>query len=72
MKISITYCVVWNYLPQATSLAAAISDEFGAETELIKGKNGIFDVVVDGDLIFSKHDLGRFPSNEEIFKVIGK
>jgi predicted Rdx family selenoprotein len=33
---------------------------------LIKGDNGIFDVHVDGDLIFSKDDAGRFPGDEEI------
>jgi len=41
MKISITYCVPCNYLPQATSLAAKISKEFGIEPELIKGTNGV-------------------------------
>ena len=72
MKISITYCVPWNYLPQATSLAAAISDEFGVDAELIKGKNGIFDVSADSDLIFSKETVGRFPQNHEIFEMLRK
>ena len=72
MKITITYCVPWNYLPQATSLAAAISDEFDIESELIKGKNGIFDVTLDGDLIFSKHKVDRFPENDEILEIIRK
>jgi selT/selW/selH-like putative selenoprotein len=53
-------------------LAAAISDELGAETELIKGDSGIFDVVADGNLIFSKHNAGRFPSNDEILKKLRK
>jgi selT/selW/selH-like putative selenoprotein len=39
---------------------------------LIQGKNGIFDVVVDGNLIFSKHKGGRFPQNDEILKMLGK
>ena len=72
MKVSIKYCAVWNYDPQATSLAAALSDELGAETELIKGSNGIFDVVADGNLIYSKHNSGRFPSNDEIIKKLRK
>ena len=33
---------------------------------MIRGDNGIFDVVVDGDLIYSKHDTGSFPSDDEI------
>ena len=70
MKISITYCVPWNYFPEATSLAVAISDDFGVEAELIEGKNGIFDIVVDGDLIFSKQKVGRFPENSEILEML--
>jgi len=34
--------------------------------KLIEGGGGIFDVVVDGNLIYSKHKTGRFPTNEEI------
>jgi selenoprotein W-related protein len=51
-------------------LAAAISDSFGVQAELIKGKNGIFDVVLDGTLIYSKHETGRFPENDEILKML--
>jgi len=66
MEISITYCAVWNYLPRATSLAAAIERETGSDPELIPGSNGIFDVVADGRLVFSKHDSGRFPDDDEV------
>jgi selT/selW/selH-like putative selenoprotein len=30
------------------------------------GSGGIFDVIADGNIIFSKHREGRFPSGEEI------
>jgi selenoprotein W-related protein len=53
-------------------LAAAISEQFGVQSELIEGKNGIFDVVVDGDLVFSKHKAGRFPQNDEILRMLEK
>ena len=33
------------------------------DSELIRGDNGIFDVVVDGELVFSKDRVGRFPEN---------
>jgi selT/selW/selH-like putative selenoprotein len=39
---------------------------------LIKGKNGVFDVVVDENLIFSKHEVGRFPDEEEVIKLLQK
>ena len=38
----------------------------GVEPELIRGDNGIFDVVADGQMIFSKHQAGRFPESSEI------
>src|SRR3989337_10247 len=61
MRIPITYCVVGNYLPRATSLAAEISRKLGVQPELIKGSNGVFDVAADGSLIFSQHSQGRHP-----------
>jgi selenoprotein W-related protein len=33
---------------------------------LIEGRGGVFDVVVDGKLIYSKHETGRFPEHEEV------
>jgi selenoprotein W-related protein len=54
-------------------LAAAIQQRLGADSELVAGSKGIFDVSVDGRLIFSKHEAGRFPEAKEIFaKVEGK
>jgi len=67
VKISITYC---GYLPRATSLAATIKDETGVESELISGGGGIFDVVVDGEMIFSKHEVDRFPEPDEILSKL--
>jgi selenoprotein W-related protein len=33
---------------------------------LIKGSNGVFEITVGNDLIFSKKKLGRFPQPGEI------
>lgn len=38
--------------------------------ELIKGTGGAFEVRRDGELIFSKLRLGRFPEKEEIFAAL--
>ena len=40
------------------------------ETQLIKGGGGQFEVVLDGALIFSKKQEGRFPMPEEILEKI--
>jgi predicted Rdx family selenoprotein len=41
------------------------------KVELVKGDNGIFDVVTDGKTIFSKHQAGRFPDDDEVLKDLG-
>jgi selenoprotein W-related protein len=51
-------------------LAATIESETGVESELVCGGGGIFDVVVDGDMIFSKDESGRFPEPDEILSKI--
>jgi selT/selW/selH-like putative selenoprotein len=52
-------------------LAADIRRALGVEAELIEGKGGNFDVAVDGRLVFSKHELGRFPdSSAEVLTAI--
>jgi len=51
-------------------LADAIKEKTGDESELIEGKGGIFDVVVDGNRIFSKHEVDRFPEHDEILSQL--
>jgi len=41
--------------------------ERGAEeVELVKGVAGVFEITIDGRLVFSKKQLGRFPEDSEI------
>lgn len=55
----------------ASSLAAAIKGEFpDAQTVMTKGSGGIFDVVANGHLVFSKHQTGRFPTQDEVLQGI--
>jgi selT/selW/selH-like putative selenoprotein len=44
--------------------------EFGTATKLIKGSGGAFEVKVDGELVFSKAALGRFPEPGEVATAI--
>ena len=39
--------------------------------DLVESGGGVFEVSVDGKLIFSKKKLGRFPEEEEIFSRLG-
>ena len=52
----------------ATSLAAAIQKRTGIDAKLVEGAGGIFDVFVDGKLVFSKQKTGRFPEHDEVLK----
>ena len=47
-----------------------LKKKFGADIELIAGSNGIYDVTVDGKMIFSKSGQGRFPKTDEIISLI--
>jgi selT/selW/selH-like putative selenoprotein len=40
------------------------------EPNLIKGSGGVFEVVLDGQLLFSKKATGRFPDPQEILAQI--
>ena len=40
--------------------------------QLIEGGGGIFDVVADGKLIYSKDDTGRFPEHNEVLEPLRK
>ena len=41
-----------------------------AQTTLTPGSGGIFDVVIDGKMVFSKHQTGRFPAPQEVLGAI--
>lgn len=52
------------------SLAQEIERELQVQPELVKGDNGVLDVLADGELVFSKHRDGRFPAPGELAKAI--
>ncbi len=56
----------------AAGLAAKISDELGLEATLVKGVAGVFDVMVDDTVIFSKTGERRFPQDNEIIDALRK
>jgi selT/selW/selH-like putative selenoprotein len=52
------------------SLAEKLQQAFGVETTLIMGGGGIFDVKLDGTLVYSKHDAGGFPDEDRLVEEI--
>ena len=47
-----------------------LQEGLSVKARLIKGGGGIFDVKVDGNLVYSKHQAGRFPEPGEVLKLI--
>jgi len=77
MKISIEYCMEWNYEPRALRLRDDLVDEFSTmfdqfNVELIESGAGVFEVWVNDVLeVFSKRRVGRhINSSYEIIKTI--
>lgn len=53
-------------------MAAELKKSFGIDSQLIRGSGGVFNVIVQNQKIFSKHDEGRFPSEKEILDQVKK
>ena len=51
-------------------MAAKIKEALGVESRLIPKGRGIFDVVVDGNLVYSKYETGTFPDNDRLVSLI--
>ncbi len=53
-------------------MADELRDALKVDAKLVGGSGGAFEVTVDGTLIFSKLNLGRFPNPGEILKIVMK
>jgi len=54
----------------AVSLAAQLEDKLGLSARLVAGSGGEFEVVANGQLIYSKRQTGEFPDeNRLLIKV---
>lgn len=68
-SLSIKYCVECDYQPQAVELTEHLLSTYQRrirELTLLPDERGVFEVRVDGELIFSKRVMGRFPTMTEI------
>jgi selenoprotein W-related protein len=53
---------------RAVSLAALLKKHCDNEVELIPSTGGVFEVVVDGVLVYSKKETGEFPDEQQLVK----
>lgn len=72
-EVSITYCLPCRYQSKAIRDAEAILSAFAtnlAGLRLIPGDYGVYDVAVNGSLVFSLDREERFPETEELVEKI--
>tara|TARA_A100001037_G_C14708967_1_gene439493 strand:+ start:345 stop:530 length:186 start_codon:yes stop_codon:yes gene_type:complete len=55
-------------LPIALRVRDTILSYVNADVEMIEGRGGIFDISLNGNLKFSKLELGRYPEDNEVKK----
>lgn len=54
-------------------MAAKFSETFATQAKLIADGGGIFDVRVDGELVYSKHQTGEFPDEAALIdQLLGR
>ncbi len=53
-------------------MEAALKKVYRLQPELVRGSGGVFDVIIDGETVFSKWEEHRFPSNEEVLALIAR
>ncbi|MGD2056716.1 MAG: SelT/SelW/SelH family protein [Gammaproteobacteria bacterium] len=68
-RVEITYCTQCNWLLRSAWLAQELLNTFATElgeVALRPGTGGVFEVRVDGELVWSRKNEGRFPEAKEL------
>jgi len=72
VDLEITYCQPCGHQPKAVDMVNQLLATYGMPLNrkltiaLKPADKGVFDVVLDGQLIFSKHQQGRFPTVDDL------
>ncbi len=72
-RVEITYCSQCRFVLRATWLTQELLMTFDTdlgEVALVPAGGGVFEVRLDGDLIWSKKENGRFPDSKELKQLI--
>ncbi len=72
-RVEIEYCTQCRWLLRAAWMAQELLTTFVddlAEVALVPGTGGVFDIRLDGQLLFSRKDAGRFPEAKEVKQLI--
>ena len=72
-RVEIEYCSQCRFVLRATWMAQELLFTFGdelSEVALIPGSGGIFEVRLNGELLWNKKQQGRFPEPKEVKQLI--
>jgi selenoprotein W-related protein len=72
-RVEIRYCTQCRWVLRAGWLAQELLSTFGTElgeVALVPGTGGIFEVRVDGELVWSRKAQGRFPEAKELKQLV--
>ncbi len=72
-RLEIRYCRQCHWLLRATWMAQELLTTFDdvlGEVALVPGTGGIFEVRLDGKLIFDRKTEGRFPESKELKQLV--
>jgi selenoprotein W-related protein len=72
-RVEIRYCTQCRWLLRAAWMAQELLTTFDTElgeVALVPGTGGVFEVSLDGELIFSRKQAERFPESKELKQLI--
>ena len=72
-KIEIKYCAQCRWLMRSTWMAQEILSTFDGDVDelsLLPSTGGVFEIMANGTLIWSRKAMGRFPEITELKKAV--
>lgn len=73
-QVEITYCRLCGWLLRASWMAQELLTTFGEDLASVTltpdATGGVFEIHVDGDLIWSRKDQGGFPDIAELKRLV--
>lgn len=72
-KIEIKYCAQCRWLMRSTWMAQEILSTFDGDVDelsLLPSTGGIFEITANGELIWSRKTMGRFPEITELKQAV--
>ena len=73
MNIHIEYCIKWNYEPEfdrVSKIIKNISPNLNISSNREYPRSGAFEIEINGKIVYSKLKTYKFPSEEDIVKLI--